>query len=301
MTYLILFGVFALWVLVDGLSRKMGVAAILWAIGTAVLGALIIPVYLATRPLKQGEVREGGTAWNVLKNFAILWTVVMICVAIRALTTVGEQTSHLTSDAARAGAGIGMVLGMGMLGALWFFPTMGAAGLGFFLKKNSIVETGPTETLVGFESKGSLLTGWAGIIGAAVIALIVLGLYNTKPAPTLAKPVSDETPVHSATTDAASIAWNVTEKHSDMDATREVSLSLESDNEVEGYIGSHKTYLLIRCSKGKPEVAINVGGPFESVYGDFDAVSVRVKFDDASPARQRWIESTNREAAFAPG
>ena len=47
--------------------------------------------------------------------------------------SVGENSSHLTSDAERAGAGIGIVLGMGVLGALWFFPTMGAAGLGFFL------------------------------------------------------------------------------------------------------------------------------------------------------------------------
>jgi hypothetical protein len=296
--YLILFGLFALWVLWDGLSRKMGFAAVLWTLGTAVLGVLIVPVYLAERPLKRGEVREGGTAWNILKNFAILWTLVMICISIKTLMTVSEQTSHLTSDAERAGAGIGMALGMGMLGALWFLPTIGAAGLGFLLKKNSVVETGPTGTLVGEESKASVFAGWLGLIGTAVIALIVVGLSSSNRLPS-AKPAPTETPGSTGSASADANTWFVSEKRNEMDNTREVGLMLDSENDVEGFIGSHKAHLHIRCSKRHPEVFVDVGGPFESVYGDFEAVHVRLKFDDAAPVRQRWTESTNNEAAFA--
>jgi len=68
MAYFLLYGAFAPWVLFDGLSRKMGSSAVLWTIGTLILGPITLPIYLALRPLKQGEVREGGTAWNVLKK-----------------------------------------------------------------------------------------------------------------------------------------------------------------------------------------------------------------------------------------
>jgi membrane associated rhomboid family serine protease len=59
MWYVILFGVFAAWILFDGLSRKHGGAAFAWALGTLFLGPLLVPVYLAKRPLKNGEFRIG--------------------------------------------------------------------------------------------------------------------------------------------------------------------------------------------------------------------------------------------------
>jgi len=85
------------------------------AIGTVFLGPIILPIYLASRPLKQGEVREGGKGWNILKNFAILWTIVMAIASVAGLMAMTKGTENLTSDAARAGAGIGMALGMGFL------------------------------------------------------------------------------------------------------------------------------------------------------------------------------------------
>lgn len=68
-----------------------------------------------------------------------------------------------------------MALGMGLLAALWFFPTMGAALLGFLMKKNSIIENGPTGPLVGQNSAANAVGGWAGLSGVAVVAM-VLGL-----------------------------------------------------------------------------------------------------------------------------
>ena len=60
MSYFLLYGVFTLWVLFDGLTRKTGALAVLWAIGTAIVGPIVLPIYVASRPLKHGEVREGG-------------------------------------------------------------------------------------------------------------------------------------------------------------------------------------------------------------------------------------------------
>ncbi|MFB3778479.1 MAG: hypothetical protein ACE141_12755 [Bryobacteraceae bacterium] len=175
MTYFLLYGVFALWVLFDSLSRRMGISAALWTAGTAVLGPIVLPIYIALRPLHLGEVREGGRAWNVLKNFAILWTIAMVVVTVAVMKTIAEVTKGVSTDAARAGAGIGIVLGIGLLAAAWFIPTFGAALLGFLLKKNTMVETGPTGPLIGRTSTAHAVGSWLGVIGAAVIGLIAVG------------------------------------------------------------------------------------------------------------------------------
>lgn len=145
MWYWMVMSCFALWVLNDGYKRKT--AAILWAISTFALGPIVLPAYLAVRPLNAGETREGGRAWNILKNFALCWTVIMVMATVSYLMSVSESASSLRTDAQAAGFAIGWILGMGFLGSLWFFPMIGAIVLGAFLKKSSAIEHGPTEWL----------------------------------------------------------------------------------------------------------------------------------------------------------
>ncbi len=145
MWYIVLYGLFAIWVLVDGLKREA--KAIPWAIGTLLLGPVVLPVYVAKRPLHSGEVREGGVGWNVLRNFALFWTVLMTVAAVWGMIAVSEQTATLQTEAERAGAAVGTALGLGMIAVLWFVPMVGALVLGLFLKKASIVEKGPTGPL----------------------------------------------------------------------------------------------------------------------------------------------------------
>jgi hypothetical protein len=147
--------------LLHGISRKLRTSAFFWTLGTVILGPIILPTYLALRPLKEGEVREGGKAWNILKNFAILWTVVIAIGAIIAVIDMASRINGLTNESMQAGAGIGIAFGMGLFAAAWFFPTVGAALLGFLLKKTTIVETGPTGPLVGQQSAANAIGGWA--------------------------------------------------------------------------------------------------------------------------------------------
>jgi hypothetical protein len=82
--YFIIFGLLALYVIIDGSSRKLEVVkTVLWAIGTFLLGVVVLPIYIAKRPLKANQIREGGFAWNVLKNFALTWTILMVAISIR--------------------------------------------------------------------------------------------------------------------------------------------------------------------------------------------------------------------------
>jgi len=145
MWYVILYFLFAIWVFWDGQKRKTDY--IQWTIATWLLGPLVLPVYFAKRPLKAGEVREGGTAWNILKNFAIFWTITMAILAIWGMVDVSEKFSTIHNEYEQAGAAIGGVLGFGIIIALWFFPMVGAVVLGFILKKSSVIEKGPTGPL----------------------------------------------------------------------------------------------------------------------------------------------------------
>jgi hypothetical protein len=124
--------------------------------------------------LKTGEVREGGTAWNILKNFALLWTVAMAIVAISGLMAASSNTANLRSDAERAGAAIGTALGLGVIGALWFFPMVGSVLLGFILKKSSVVEKGPSGPLAG---EGTQLGNIGGKAWVGIVALSLIGLW----------------------------------------------------------------------------------------------------------------------------
>lgn len=152
--YWFIAGLVAIWVLVNGYQRKN--AAWGWAIGTFLVLPIFLPLYLAKRNLKEGEVREGGTGWNFLRYFAIVWTVLMLYNGITGVLLVSGEGANITDEAEAIGFVFGVTLGLGMLAALWFFVTLGALVLGLILKKSSVVERGPTGALAGSaESTGA--------------------------------------------------------------------------------------------------------------------------------------------------
>lgn len=128
------------WVLADCWKRdQRPTARASWTVWSFVLWPVVLPVYLAKRRLKVGEVREGGTAWNVLKYFALSWTVLMAILAVQGLVALGKQPTDTSGLAA-----VGAVLGLGVVGAIWFFPVLGALVLGLLLKRSQ-PEVGPAE------------------------------------------------------------------------------------------------------------------------------------------------------------
>jgi len=143
--YFIVYIAIAIWVFRD--SKKRRINGMPWAVCSAIFGPVVVPIYLAKRPLKDGEVREGGLPWNVLKNFALFWTLTILVAGVAGMAGAADAAKDANSDAEKVGAGCGVVAGIGMLIALWFIPMIGALILGFFLKKSSVVEKGPTGPL----------------------------------------------------------------------------------------------------------------------------------------------------------
>lgn len=153
LSYFILYICVAIWIFLD--SKKREFNGILYAVATCLFGPLVAPVYLAKRNLKEGEIREGGTAWNILKNFALFWTATififgiawMIAVFAASGAVLNNSSDAAANAGAAAGAAIGTVFVLGTLLATWFFPMVCALVLGLFLKQASVIETGPTGEL----------------------------------------------------------------------------------------------------------------------------------------------------------
>ena len=140
--YFIVYALVAIWVFLD--AKKRGNNAPAWGIATVVLGVIIAPYYLAKRYLLAGEVREGGVAWNVLRYFALFWTLTMAIVTIGAMGAVSSSMPTSGNQYEEAGAVIGATLGIGMILTVWFMVLVAALVIGMFLKKSSIIEKGPT-------------------------------------------------------------------------------------------------------------------------------------------------------------
>ena len=121
------------WVLIDARKRRNNLIG--WSIGTLLFGPIVLPFYLAKRYLKPNEVREGGTAWNVLKYFTLFWTITMAASGIAGMIGAGSVISNSSNDFELAGAVVGTGLGMLGLFFLWFIVAFVALILGFFLKK----------------------------------------------------------------------------------------------------------------------------------------------------------------------
>ena len=142
--YLLLSVAAALFVLRDAARRKAARAA--WAVAAALAWPIALPLWMATRPLRAGERRSGGRAWNGLRYFALSWTVLWGAQLLAALGVGAVVAGTARSEADRA-SGLGMVVLLAVIyGVIWFFPALGALLLGLVLRKPAVVEHGPDPT-----------------------------------------------------------------------------------------------------------------------------------------------------------
>lgn len=81
MHYLLLIHVMlAIWVLIDGHRRKVNV--IPWAIGAMILGPIILPYFIANRPLKAYASKGGVKRQILFKGLAVFWVLLLAVIGI---------------------------------------------------------------------------------------------------------------------------------------------------------------------------------------------------------------------------
>lgn len=82
----------AAWVAWDASNRKASI--LFWTFVVLLLGPFLVPVYMATRPLVQGELRKGGFTWNLLWNLEAVFSAIMAFAAFGALAQNMESTQQ---------------------------------------------------------------------------------------------------------------------------------------------------------------------------------------------------------------
>ena len=137
-----------LWVLIDANLRKNNVVG--WT-GLALLtGPFVIPFYLAHRNIRREEVRKGGRAWNVLRNWVVLGVVLMSYWFFIAPIRI-THTSHDVWDvhfglinASATVMELALIFGLCVLAAIWI--------IAIITKQKGVIEEGPTGRLKRTES-----------------------------------------------------------------------------------------------------------------------------------------------------
>lgn len=142
-----------------------------------------------------------------------------------------------------------------------------------------------------FDKKIMIGAGLA--VGGSMVVMVVLTLifgprYEVKPA------------IESAETPGPVDMWMIREGRSSMDDSPQVTLSLIAENEVQGWLQSQFPVLYVRCKEGRIDTFIETGLSTNPELGRYDEYTVRLRFDNGKPIIQRWSESTDNKALFAP-
>ena len=119
---------FSIWVFFDARTRKN--RSLGWSFLTFISGPFIaLPLYFAYRNLKTGEVREGGTVWNIIRNYTLSWTVLMIGMVVFITLASGPPE-------------VIVIIGAFIV---WFIVTFCMLVFGFFIKQSGVIERGSSE------------------------------------------------------------------------------------------------------------------------------------------------------------
>jgi hypothetical protein len=135
------------WAILD--ARNRGSGQVLPAL-SLLFGPLTMPVYFAVRNLRSREVRRGGLAWNILRNFSVFWS--MICFlwvnqwVIIGVAVMGSTGGRIEARDIDALTGL-QDIGVQTILLAWLLGAGSALGLGLCLKDDGSVEKGPTGSL----------------------------------------------------------------------------------------------------------------------------------------------------------
>jgi hypothetical protein len=91
--------------------------------------------------------------------------------------------------------------------------------------------------------------------------------------------------------------WKAEDSTSEMDSSKGYIASLEAENMIKGWLKVDTPTLIARCKEGEIDIYIRTGMAANVEYGG--GHTVRLRFDDGSPIKQKWSEATNNEALFS--
>lgn len=227
-----------------------------------------------TQPNSSPQAKPGGF-YRFCLGGAAIWTSFLL----GSFLAMGvSMVSHGASNPEVFGLGFG--LGFVLFAGVWFIGTVVLLLLAMATKPSPTVPWSRTSKLATALLALSVFI-WP------VIKASTAGTSSTSPPSAGGNPVT------------AVAQWRVSEDASAMDGSKQVVLTRDAENDIQGSYHSERPSLIVRCKEGKTEVYM-VTGMSASVEYDTESHTVRVRFDDGRPTTQHWSESTDHNALFAP-
>ena len=129
---------------------------------------------------------------------------------------------------------------------------------------------------------------------------------GTKPAPKAASAANAPAPAAVSTPNGAAVAaltvptkWRVANKEWLLNAKRGVAFELPSEKRVTIWQGIAQPMLVVRCDAGRLQTFVYTASAIQMEAID-ENHTVRVSFDDEAEATERWSDSSDHDALFAP-
>jgi hypothetical protein len=147
-----------------------------------------------------------------------------------------------------------------------------------------------------------LLLGGVAVLGAATVTFGVLMTRPTPAAEITTPRVVASTPEARSTTPSspAAPAWSDADASLWLGARRAgVAFDVRSDNVVNVWMNAVQPILVVRCAAGKAEAFVVTHGAAR-LEADTDDHTVTFRFDDGPETRERWPDSAEHDALFAP-
>src|SRR6056297_2989479 len=122
---------------------------ILWSIGVLLSWPIILPLYFSLRNLKEGETREGGLIWNIIKNYILIYST-NIFLVILLLLILPQNMGYLSNEifiTEFAGFEISLSFIYYVIFIIWLIPSLLFLMIGSFFKDDYSKETGPSGRL----------------------------------------------------------------------------------------------------------------------------------------------------------
>jgi hypothetical protein len=142
----------------------------------------------------------------------------------------------------------------------------------------------------------------AALIGSGAITLGLLSIGGTStaaapgPARTARPVVTSASPDPAA---SASVAWTENSRVWTGGARKSVAFELPSRNETQVWMKTVRPLLVVRCINGRTDAFVFTDSPAAMEQQDEDH-TVRLAFDGEEPRMERWPDSTEHDALFAP-
>lgn len=138
-----------------------------------------------------------------------------------------------------------------------------------------------------------------GVVAAALLVTRSMPASNVAAAPAAAAPRPAAAPAPRETT-AATQAWSSTNQAHWLGANRKgAAFELPAENIVKTWFGPIRPSLVVRCMGKTTQAFVYTGSPLR-IEPNAEGKSVTVGMDDQPAARERWPDSDDHDALFAP-